>query len=307
MKTKIQDVLNQISEDVLTEDSKKMLSEAFDEAVSAAVNEKLDLEVTDALQKLDEDHSAKLEQLLEAIDTDHSQKLMAVLAKIDEDHTEKLQFLVKQHNKALNEDAAEFKENLLNQLSNYIELYVEKAIPREEIAEAVSNKRAQKILEQMKQMIALDDSFINETIKEAVEDGRKTIDSLKQELNEAIKSNIQATQALKVKSAELVLEKNTAGLPKEKKQYVMRMLKGKDPEYITENFDYVVKMFDKEEDENKELVTEQATKSAKIIKEKVDTPRADKNPPVANPQTPEGDGVGEYLNAMQRQDRYAAK
>ena len=307
MKTKIQDVLNQISEDVLTEDSKKMLSEAFDEAVAAAVTEKVDLEVTDALTKLDEEHSAKLEQLLEAIDTDHSEKLMAVLSKIDEDHTEKLQFLVKQHNKALSEDASEFKENLLNQLSNYIELYIEKAIPREEIAEAVSNKRAQKILEQMKQMIALDDSFINETIKEAVEDGRKTIDSLKQELNEAIKSNIQATQALKVKSAELVLEKNTADLPKEKKQYVMRMLKGKDPEYITENFDYVVKMFDKEEDENKELVTEQATKSAKIIKEKVDTPRADKNPPVADSSTPEGDGVDKYLNAMQRQDRYVAK
>jgi hypothetical protein len=306
MKTKIQDVLNQISEDVLTEDSKKMLSEAFDEAVLAAVTEKLDLEVTDALQKLDEEHSAKLEQLLEAIDSDHSDKLMAVLAKIDEDHSEKLMYLVKQHNKALNEDAAVFKENLLNQLSNYIELYVEKAIPREEIQEAVANKRASKILEQMKQMIALDDSFINETIREAVEDGRKTIDTLKSELNEAIKSNIKATQALKVKSAELVLEKNTANLPKEKKQYVMRMLKGKDPEYITENFDYVVKMFDKEEDENKELVTEQATKSARVIRENVDTPRSDKDSKVA-PPTPEGDGVGGYLSALERQDRFKVK
>jgi inorganic pyrophosphatase len=306
MSKKIEDVLNQISEDVLTEDSKKMLSEAFAEAVEATVTERLDLEVSNALQQLDEEHSAKLEQLLEAIDTDHSQKLVAVLEKIDKDHTEKLEFLIKKHQKALNEDAKEFKENLLSQLSNYMELYLDKAIPKEELQEAVSNKRAQKILEQMKQMIALDDSFINETIKEAVQDGRKTIDSLKSELNEAIKQNIQVTQALKAKAAELILEKNTAGLPKEKKQYVMRMLKDKDPEYITENFNYVVKMFDKEEEDHKVLVTEQATKSSKIVTEKVDTPRNNKETEKAS-FAPEGDGVSEYLSAMKQQDRFKTK
>ena len=306
MKQKIEDVLGQISEDVLTDDSKKMLTEAFEEAVKAAVSEKIELEVNDALQKLDEEHSSKLEQLLEAIDNDHSDKLVAVLAKVDEDHTEKLQFLVKKHDKILKEDAAEFKENLLTQLSNYIELYIEKAIPKQELQEAVANKRAQKILEQMKQMIALDDTFINETIKEAVEDGRKTIDALKQELNEAIKQNIQVTQSLKTKSAELVLEKNVAGLPKEKKQYVLRMLKGKDPEYITENFDYVVKMFDKQDDEQQQIVSEQATKSSKILTEGVDTPKTVKSNDVV-PSSPEGDGVVDYLSEMKRQDRFATK
>lgn len=306
MKNKIEDVLSQISEDILTEDSKKMLAEAFDDAVQTAVTERMDLEVKDALQKLDEDHSVKLEQLLEAIDEDHTQKLVAVLEKIDVDHTEKLEFLVKKHDKVLKEDAAEFKEKLIEQLSNYIELYIEKAIPMNELKEAVSNKRAQKILEQMKQMMALDDSFINETIKEAVADGRKTIDTLKQELNEAVKQNIQITQTLKSKATELVLEKSTAGLAKEKKQYVMRMLKDKDPEYITENFNYVVKMFDKQDEEQKEVLTEQASKSAKVITGKVDTQPNNK---IVEESTsaPEGEGVDGYLSAMQRQDRFAPK
>lgn len=306
MKNKIEDVLGQISEDILTEDSKKMLAEAFEDAVVAAVTERLDLEVAGALQKLDEDHSVKLEQLLEAIDADHTQKLVAVLEKIDADHSEKLVFLIKKHDKILKEDANEFKENLISQLSNYIELYIEKAVPVAELKEAVENKRAQKIVEQMKQIMALDDSFINETIKEAVEDGRKTINNLKQELNETIKQNIEISNNLKVKNAELVLEKNTASLPKEKKQYVMRMLKGKDPEYITENFDYVVKMFDKQEDEQKELVTEQATKSTKTLTQGVDTPPRTERP-VEAASTPEGEGVGGYLNAMQRQDRFAKR
>lgn len=305
MKSKIADVLGQISEDVLTDDSKKMLVEAFDDAVSTAVNERLDLEVKGALQKLDEEHSTKLENLLEAIDTDHSQKLMAVLQKIDEDHTEKLTFLVKKHQNTLKQDAALFKESLLTQLSNYIELYLDKAIPKDELHEAVQNKRAQKILEQVKQVVALDDSFINATIKEAVQDGRKTIDSLKTELSEAIKQNIEVTQMFKESKAELLLEKNTVNLPKEKKQYVMRMLKGKDPEYITENFNYVVKMFEKDDDTQKQLVTEQATKTAKTITAKIDTPRNNKEVISESKSTPDGEGVGGYLNALERQDRFS--
>lgn len=307
MKNKIEDVLSQISEDILTEDSKKMLAEAFEDAVNAAITERLNLEVDSALQKLDEDHSVKLEQLLEAIDADHTQKLVAVLDRVDEDHTEKLQFLIKRNEKILREDAAAFKESLINQLSNYIELYIEKAVPYGELKEAVENKKAQKILDQMKQMMALDDGFINDTIKEAVADGQKTIQSLKQELNEAIKQNIQVTQNLKAKGAELILEKSTAGLAKEKKQYVMRMLKDKDPEYIVENFDYVVKMFNKDEEEKKELVTEQATKSSKTITEKVDTPPRSDRKPDEKTSVPEGEGVTEYLSAMKRQDRFTVK
>jgi paraquat-inducible protein B len=306
MKKKIEDVLSQISEDVLTEDSKKMLTEAFNDAVEVAVAEKLDLEVTGSLQKLDEEHSVKLEQLLEAIDTDHTQKLMAVLEKVDADHTEKLEFLIKKNDKMLKEDANEFKETLLAQLSKYLEVYVERAMPVAELKEAVQNKKAQKMVDQVKQLMALDDSFISNTIKEAVEDGRNTINTLKQELNEAIKQNIQISQGLKAKSAELVLEKNTAGLPKEKKTYVMRMLKDKDPEYIVENLDYVIKMFDKEDEEQKELVTEQAKKSSKTITEKVDTPRSDRSTE-ANIPEPESEGVVDYLSAMKRQDRFVVK
>ena len=73
-------------EGMVTEDSKKMLIEAFDDAVNVRASERVEIEVQSALQKLDEDHSGKLEQLLEAIDTDHTQKLVAVLEKIDEDH-----------------------------------------------------------------------------------------------------------------------------------------------------------------------------------------------------------------------------
>jgi hypothetical protein len=81
------------------------------------------------------------------------------------------------------------------------------------------------------------------------------------------------------------------------------MLRGKDPEYITENFDYVVKMFERDDEEHKELVVEQATKSSKIITEKVDTPVNSKIDESVSSDSTDG-AVSEYLGAMKRQDRF---
>ena len=79
-------------------------------------------------------------------------------------------------------------------------------------------------------------------------------------------------------------------------------MKGKDPDYITENFDYVVKMFDKEADEQKTLISEEAMKSSKVITEKVDTPR--QKPREGQSHEGSSEEVSEYLSAMKRQDRF---
>lgn len=305
---KITDVLNQISEDVLTEDSKKMLTEAFEQAVQVAVTEKVGLEVNSALERLDEEYTQKLTQLLEAIDVDHSKKLTTILQRIDEDHTEKLEYLVRKHDAVLNEDAKNFKDSLIDQLSNYLDLYLEKTIPHEQLREAVENTRARKIVDQIKEFVSIDDEYVTGVIREAVEDGRKTISQLQQELNEAVKSNIELAQKAKHVKAELVLEQSTKNLPADKKQYVMRTLKGKDPEYITENIDYVVKMFEKEEDERRSLISEEAKKDAMAVKGKLDTPKQvlTESKGSSESNTP-GEGVSGYLSAMERQDRFLKK
>ena len=91
---KINEVLDQIGSDVLSEETKKLLSAAFDEGVTTQVNEKIELEVKNAIQRLDEEHATQLEILLETIDKDHTSKLQAVLQKIDEDHTQKLKYYI---------------------------------------------------------------------------------------------------------------------------------------------------------------------------------------------------------------------
>lgn len=304
---KISDVLDQIGKDVLTEDSKKALTEAFEDAVKLTVEEKVKLEVENSLKQLDEQHSQKLEQLLGTIDEDHTKKLVAVLEKVDKDHAGKLQFVIERYKKILSEDAKTFKQNLVESVSNFIELYIKDALPREEIAEAVKNVRSRKIIEQVKQIVSLDEEFINSTVKEAVEDGKKTIDTLRDELNEAVKMNIKLAQESKLAIADLVLEKQVANLPKEKKDYVMRALKGKDPEFITENFNYVIKMFEEDENKAARLVTEDARKKTKIVTEKVDVPASQiKDNSLLNEQTDE-EPVSGYLNVLKSQDNKFAQ
>lgn len=299
---KISDVLDQIGQDVLTEDSKKILAEAFLEAVEASVNEKLELHIQNALTQLDEEHSEKLEKLLEAIDTDHTSKLSAVLEKVDADHASKLKFVIERYQKTLNKDAIEFKEQLTEQISQYLDLYLEDQLPKEEINEAVKNVQARKVLDKIKQVVAVDQTFIDETIKEAVQDGKETIDNLRRELNEAVKANIELSQSVKSTKANLILEQKTAGFSRDKKAFIMRTLAGKDPGVIEENFDYAMKMFEKDEDDQTQLLSEEAKSKSRIVTGKVDTPPTRIKDETLNESVVPEDGVTGYLSVLQSQD-----
>lgn len=297
----ITEVLDQIGSDVLSTEAKKLLADAFTEAVEKTVKERVVLESQNALQTLDEAHATQLEQLLEAIDKDHTSKLTAVMAKIDEDHSEKLNYLVNKYEKTIKEDATEFKAQLVKQLSNYLDLYLEDAIPKQEIMEAVSNKQAQKTLREIKQLIAIDEDFISDTIREAVADGKQQIETLKSELNEAVKQNIRVNQEAKAIKSEFLIEQTTQGFSKAKKAFCVKMLKGKDPDYIKENVNFVVEMFDKEESNDTELLAEEATKKSKTVTNKVDTPKVVQSEEVVTEGVTPNKAL-DYLGALKKQD-----
>ena len=92
--SKIQEVLEKIGGEALTVESKQAIAEAFEAAVDSKAAERVELEVSNALQQLDEDHAVKLTSLLEAVDADHSKKLLSVVKKIDEDHSNKLKAII---------------------------------------------------------------------------------------------------------------------------------------------------------------------------------------------------------------------
>jgi len=267
MSQDIQTILKEATKDLLTDETLKAISEA----VEKKAEEKVALAVEAALVQQDEDYSTKLEKVLEAIDADHTAKLEKIVGridelhakqfaeaiqKLDEDRTAKLAHVVKLYESQLKNGADHFKKTVVENVSSYLELYLDKAIPAQQIQEATLNTRNTKIIDEIKRLVSLDETFINESVKEALLDGKKQIDEAVAKAAEAQKGAQLLSEKVQKLEANLLLERKSSTLPANKKSYVQRVLAEKDAKFINENFNYVLEMFDKREEENLEVLKE---------------------------------------------------
>lgn len=253
----IKEILREATKDLLSEESLNTIQEAFDHHVEA----KATLREQAALTRQDQEYSQKLEQLLEAIDADKTLKLKKVVEAIDTNNTKKLKAVIKRYNRALNEDAKVFKESLVSGISNYLEEYLDESIPQESINEAVNNKRAYAVLSGLRKQLSIGSSLLDESVREAVIDGKHQIE----EKNKALESLNKEVKILKEQldksQAALLLEKKSQGLPDKKKEYLKRILSNKPAQFIKENFEYTLNLYDKKENEQLDILKEEAFES----------------------------------------------
>jgi hypothetical protein len=272
----ITNLLKEATKDLLSEESLKAIAEA----VEKKAEEKVQLAVESALVKQDEEYASKLEKVLEAIDADHTEKLDKIVARIDESHSAKFQHvmqtldethsiklvkLVKLYENALKNEAEQFKKTLVEQLSNYIDLYIDKAIPAEQIREATENARSRKIVNEVKRLVGLSDEFVNESIKEALLDGKKQIDEANARTSEVEKQLKLISEKAAIAEKNLFLEKKLENFPTAKKEYMQRVLSEKSLNSIKENFEYVSEMYDKKESDDVETLRESTSPKTKGV------------------------------------------
>ena len=294
MSKTVKDILKEATQGMLTEESLDEIQGAFDQAV----DEKVTLHVEKALMEQDEDYSNKLTELLETIDTDHSAKLEKVVEAIDKNHAQKLATVVKHYTTQLTEAADDFSSEIVSKVSDYLDLYLEENVPAQEIAEAVKNKKAQGLLEQLRHTLGVDFALSQDTIKEAIIDGKNQISEATATNEQVATENKELKESLQTVQAELILERKTAELPEAKKNYIVKVLGDKSPEFITENFEYTLKMFDKSEEERLEELQEEAKVDAESAQ--VDRPTAQE---VVQESTEEKEFSGhpilnEYMNEL---------
>lgn len=309
-------IQNRVAE--LQEQAQSEFSALVEQKASELVEQRVALQVEAALIKIDEDHSKKLEHLLESIDNDHTTKLQKLVEAIDSDHTTKLknvvqaidekhadmlEYVVEKYETALKTEAVSYKEKLVEEVSNYLELYLDKIVPTKQIDEAVENIQARRIIDQIRQLVSIDEQFINSEIKEALIDGKETITSLQKELNEAVQQNTNLNQRLGEVESALLLENKTKTLDDSTKRYVKRLLKGKTVDYINENYQYVVEMFEKETRMQEELHKDEVVQK-RLVESVVDRPELEyssinESIVTSQPQQSSG-GVIEYLTEMKR-------
>jgi hypothetical protein len=268
MSNTITEQLKEATKDLLTEDTLQSIEESFNQAV----DDKVQLHVEKALVEQDEEHAVKLEKLLEAIDADHTKKLKHMVSAIDANHGQKLKVVAEKFNNTLNEEAGEFKEEVIDGVSNYLDLYLEETIPQAAIKQAMENTHAVNVLQEMRKKLSVDRAMATNSIRDAVVDGKKQIEETSLQAKMLEEKNAALSQELNKAKSKLILEEKTQDLPENKKRYMFKVLGNKTPGFINENYDYTLNLLEKTEEERLEKFKQEAQES----KTSVDRPPSPK-------------------------------
>lgn len=275
---------------ILPDQVKDLLTEESLNTIETALQEKTALLIETALVEQDELYSQKLQQLMKAIDKDHTSKLKRVVEAVDISNAKKLSTVVKRYEKEINKNAKTFKNTLVESISDYLEEYIDEAIPKDAIVEATKNKTALNVLTNLRKVLAVDAALMQESVKEAVQDGKTQLDTLSEQVTKLEKENKILKESYLKTKADLILEEKTSALPDKKKEYIKKVLGDKTPKFIEENFDYTLRLFDKKEKEKISQLKDEAF-SRRVVK--TDAPRV-------NLQESTTKTINPYVDALER-------
>ena len=279
--SKITDLLKEVSKDVLTEESLEQIETVFTEAVDKKAEERAQIATEAALAAQDDEHSVKLEQLLESIDKDHTKKLNRVVEAVDNDRARKLKNVVRRYQTAITQEATGLKDTVVESVSDYLDSYIEESVPTASIEEATKNKRAYSLLKDMRKMLSVDMVLANESIREAVQDGKNTIEESRDVIGKLNTSNTELEAELHQTKKDLFIEKKIGQFDEKKSNFIRKTFVDRDLSFIEENFDYTVSMFDKKVQESLDVIKEEAIHEAKtqdaqveMVKESSPSPKS---------------------------------
>jgi len=286
-------------QNLFSEDVQKSLG-LSDESVNAiqkALEAKVDLAVEAALVEQDEVYAAKLGSVMESLDKDRTIKMKKLMEAFDRDKTAKLVKVVKKYEREQQSDLIRFKKQLTESVSAYLEEFLSESIPAKDIEQAVKNKTAMSVLENLRRVFAIDSAVMKESVSDAILQGKTELDKLRNE-NASLKSNLKViTEEKNNTQVKLFLEGKTSKYPESKKNFIKKALGDKSLTFIKENFDYTVRLFEKQEKKQLEVIKEEAlqnrkhkpdfVKNQKIITEKVSNDVEENNPYLSVLQTME--------------------
>lgn len=249
---------------LFSEEVQKILTEDSLNAIQEAVNSKVELAVSTALEEQDTLYAEKLGTLISTIDKDHTKKMIRLVEAVDKNNASKLVKIVKLYERANKSDAKKFQKQMLQTVSAYLDTFLEESIKPEDIAQAVKNKSAYNILSNLRNVLGVDTALMNPSIKEAVLDAKSQIDTLATENTELKTKLNKLTEAYEKVEVKAVLEEKTSKLPEAKKNFIKKALGDKSVKFIEENFDYTLRLFDRNEKQKLSTLKEEAINNRTI-------------------------------------------
>lgn len=256
---------------LFSEDVQKILTEESLTAIQEAFNSKVELAVEAALTEQDDKYADKLKTLITELDKDRTKKMKRVVEAVDKNNASKLVKIVKLYERDSKRDAKKFKKQVVETVGQFIDAYIAEAVDAQDIKQAVKNKTAFSVLENMRKVLGVDMAMINGSIKDAVLDGADKINTLQTE-NTELKSKLdKLTESYKKIEVKSLLEEKTAKLPESKKNFIRKALQDKSVKFINENFDYTLRLFEKQEKEKLVNLKEEAINNRSVKPDVVPT------------------------------------
>lgn len=254
MLTELKSIFESVDKEILSEDTLKAISSLIEEKVNAKAQERVELEVENAVKTQYEKFKTVSEKAISAIDADHTNKIKMVVNAIMEDYDQKLLTVHEGYKNLIANTAIKHRDTLVESVDEFLDLYIEKSIPKQEIEEAAKNQYALKAIEEARKILGVDEKYIKSNIKEALVDGKRQMDTL-------LKENEELKKAKIIAESKKVLAEKTANLPVETARFVRSRLEGKSAKFIQENFEYVIDMFGRQEQKAKQsaLLSEKKT------------------------------------------------
>jgi hypothetical protein len=244
MLTELQAIFENVDKEILNEETLAAISTLIEQTVEKTVNDRLVLETEAKLLEMDEDHADKFRQMLEAIDRDHTAKVEMVVEAINKDHANKFLTLRNLYEQQLKKTAINHRDQFVESINEFLDIYVEQHLPTEMVEEAAKNKYYAKILSEAKEILGVDEKYTRNNIREAIKDGKNQMDQLVRENSELRRSKLVE------ESRRLVAEK-TANMPADMAKFVRARFANKAPDFIRENYKYVVEMYERKEQNEK--------------------------------------------------------
>ena len=261
---------------LFTEEVQKILSEDSLNAIEKAFNEKVQLNVEAALLEQDDVYAEKLKILITKLDADRTGKMKRLIEAVDKSNASKLIKIVKLYEREFKVDARKFKRQLVESISAYLEEYLSESVKPEDISQAVKNKTAYNVLENLRKVLAVDSVMMTESVQEAVIDGKTQITKLQKE-NLELKKQFKALYELNQKTeVSVLLESKITKFPEAKRNFVKKALEDKSTKFIEENFDYTVRLFDKQEKSKLQTLKEDALNRREVKPDFVAPPKSEK-------------------------------
>lgn len=250
---------------LFTEDVQAILTDETLTAIEQALNSKIELAVEAALIEQDNVYAEKLEILINSIDKDHAGKMNQVVESVQKTDAKKLHRVVSLFKRQHGKEFTGFRKQLVESVSLYLDEYLKESVSAEDFAQAVKNNSAFTVLKNLQKVLAIDSVMMKESVQDAFLDGKEQNKKILAE-NAELKKQFKALYEQNQKTEKaLVLESKVSKFTENKKNFIKKALEDKSLDFINENFDYTVRLFDKQEKATHQVLKEDAL-SKRVVK-----------------------------------------